>query len=146
MLGYRRVHQNVQMLREILTSGAPACSIRTALVVKPRIAELLAGLASLDDTADLPRILDSLEQGILNAGGTKTPPGYLQRQISPLGMLCWPMRWTGLILCDKHYGKAAHLFACHQSWSIKCLQDKAHFITLATDFAVEIFAYVRKSR
>ena len=78
VLGYRPVvHQNIQILQEILT--ATDCARLFAeprwLAETPYHAELLAGLTSLDDPADLPQLLESLEQGILNAAGTaKTRP------------------------------------------------------------------------
>ena len=73
VLGYRPVvHQNIQILREILT--ATDCARLFAeprwLAETPYHAELLAGLTPLDDPADLSELLDSLEQGILNVGGT----------------------------------------------------------------------------
>lgn len=78
VLGYRPVvQQNIQFLREILTPTD--CTRLFAeprwLAETPYHAELLAGPTPLDNPMDLPPLLDSLEQGILNAGGTvKTRP------------------------------------------------------------------------
>jgi len=115
VLGYRPiVQQNIQILKEILSSTDCARLFAEPrwLAETPYHVELLAGPAKLDDPADLPALLDCLEQGILNAGGTpKTRP----RPTISTDIAAWDAvladAMDQLILCDQRFRQSG------PSWS-----------------------------